>query len=94
MKPLTVISGFILGTCVSIVVSLAAVYLMHVLLGEEYPRFGAESGALTASLAIFTVMTAVSALSFYGMLTRHPARLVGQLAMWAGILLTAWYYWP
>jgi hypothetical protein len=94
VKPLTVITGIVLGTCLSIAVSLAAVLLMFLVLGDEYPRLDYEFDALTSSLGIFVVMTAISAASFYAMLIRHKARFVAQIAMWAGVGLTAWHYWP
>lgn len=94
MRPLTVISGIVLGTCLSIAVSLGAVLLMYAVLGDAYPRVEAERPSLLASLAIFTGMTAISALSFYGLLIGHPARFLGQLAMWGGVLATGFYFWP
>lgn len=94
MKPSTVITGIVLGTCLSIAVSLAAVMLMFVVLGDDYPRVNYEFDALTTSLVVFVAMTAISAVSFYGLLIRHPARAVAQVAMWAGVAATAWFYWP
>jgi len=93
MKPLTVVTGIILGSCLSIALSLAAVLLMFLVLGEDYPRVEHEFGALTTSLGIFVCMTAVSAMSFYSLLIRHRARLPAQLAMWFGLALTGLYYW-
>ena len=94
MRPLTVISGIVLGTCFSIALSLAAVLLMYAVLGDSYPRVEDERPTLVASLAIFTGMTALSALSFYGLLTNHPARTAGQAVMWCGVAATVWFYWP
>ena len=94
MRPLAVVNGIILGTCLSIAVSLGAVLCMFVLLGDDYPRLDYEFGALTTSLAIFVGMTAISGLSFYGILRKHPARALAQGALWAGIAATAYYYWP
>ena len=94
MKPSTVITGIVLGTCLSIAVSLAAVMLMFVVLGDDYPRVNYEFDSLTTSLAVFSAMTAISAVSFYGLLVRHPTRLVALALMWAGVAATAWFYWP
>lgn len=94
MTPLTVITGIVLGTCLSIAVSLAAVLLMFLVLGGDYPRLDYEFDALTGSLGIFVCMTAISALSFYAVLIHHKARLLAQFAMWSGVGLTVWYYWP
>ena len=94
MRPLTVVNGIILGSCLSIAVSLAAVVLMFLLLDDEYPRLDHEFRALTTSLAIFIAMTAISAVSFYGLLRKHPTRIAAQLTMWLGIAATSYYYWP
>jgi hypothetical protein len=94
MRPLTAATLIILGSCFAIMVSLAAVIIVVIVLGDEYPRLQREFDPLLSSLAIFVVMTSICALSFYGMLKKHAARYWGQSAMWAGILLTGWYYWP
>lgn len=94
MRPLTVITGIVLGSCVSITVSLGAVLLMFLLLGNEYPRLSAEFGGLVASLLIFLLMTGFSAVSFYALLKQHRWRRWSQGVMWAGLLATGYYYWP
>lgn len=94
MRPLTVITGIVLGSCLSITVSLGAVLLMFVLLGNEYPRLSAEFGGLLASILIFLLMTGFSAASFYALLKEQPWRHWAQAIMWAGLAATGWYYWP
>lgn len=94
MKPLTVITGIVLGTCLSIATSLAAVLLMFLILGDDYPRLSYEFDGLTGSLAVFLIMTAISAVSFYWVLKKHRLRVAAQLAMWAGVGMTVWYYLP
>lgn len=94
MRPLTVITGIVLGSCVSIAVSLAAVLVIFLILGDDYPRLDAEFRGLTTSLLIFSVMTGISGLSFYALLIRHRWRAAAQAVMWAGLLLTGGYYWP
>lgn len=94
LGPLTVITGIFLGTCLSIAVSLAAVMLMVLMIGEENPRLGHEFPALLGSLLIFSTMTAISATSFYLLLKQHSARWVAQGVLWAGIAGTGFYYWP
>jgi len=75
-------------------VSLAAVIVVVLVLGDEYPRLQREFDPLLDSLLIFVGMTTISATSFYGLLKNLKFRYWGQAAMWAGILLTGWYYWP
>jgi len=94
MRPLAAITLIILGSCFAIMVSLAAVVVIVLVLGDEYPRLQREFDPLLSSLCIFVVMTTICALSFYGLLKKHVARYWGQLAMWAGLILIGWYFWP
>lgn len=94
MRPLTVITGFVMGTCVSIAVSLLFVLIVFTIIGDDYPRVQHEFGPLTKSLGIFTAMTIISVGSFYALVVHHPARYAGQVALWLGVLATGWYYWP
>ena len=93
MRPVTAITLIILGSCFAIMVSLAAVTVVVIVLGDEYPRLQDEFEPLLASFAVFVGMTVISAASFYALLKNHAARYWGQGAMWAGLFLTAWYYW-
>ena len=77
MRPLTMITGILLGSCLAISVSLALVLIVFLVLGDDYPRLQHEFRPLLMSLVIFLVMTIISAGSFYSLLIRHPARLGG-----------------
>jgi hypothetical protein len=94
MRPLTVITGILLGSCLAITVSLGAVLLVFLILGDDYPRVQHEFGSLVASASIFFTMTIISAVSFYALLINHRARLWGQLLLWMGVAATTWYYLP
>ncbi len=94
MRPLTVITGILLGSCLSIAFSLAAVMLVFLILGDDYPRLSHEIRPLFASFAIFTALTAISALSFYTLLKDHATRWPLQGAMWLSLAATGVYYWP
>ena len=94
MRPLTVITGILLGSCLSISFSLAAVLFVFLVLGDEYPRLEHEFGPLTRSLAVFTAMTAICVTSFYSLLKAHRLRWMTQAVMWLGLLGTGYYYWP
>lgn len=93
MRPLTVITLIILGSCFAIMVSLAAVIVVVLVLGNESPRLQHEFDPLLRSFLIFVAMTANSALSFYGLLKERRWRYLAQIAMWAGLLLISWPYW-
>jgi hypothetical protein len=94
LRPLAVINGIVLGCCLSISVSLAAVMFVYLLLGDEYPRLQAEFRPLLASMLIFLGMTAISGASYYTLLTKRKIRTALQIAMWAGLLATSWHYIP
>ena len=94
MRPLTVITGILLGSCLAITVSLSAVLVVFLILGDEYPRVEYEFGSLVSSVSIFLGMTIVCAGSFYTLVINHRARYIAQGLMWAGFAATTWYYLP
>ena len=94
MRPLTMINGVVLGSSLSIAVSLVAVLFVYILLGDEYPRLQDEFRPLLASTLIFFSLTAISGVSFYTLLTNHKTVVICQIAMWGGVAATTWYYWP
>lgn len=94
MRPLTVVTLIILGSCFAIMVSLGAVLVVVLVLGDEAPRLQREFTALLHSFFLFVGMTTIGGLSFYSLLKNSRARYWAQAALWAGILLTGWYYWP
>jgi hypothetical protein len=94
MGPLTVINGILLGSCLSIAFSLAAVVLMFLVVGRGQPQLEHEFPNLVSSLFIFLSMTAISGMSFYMLIRHHRARWLAQAVLWAGLAVTAYYYWP
>ncbi len=94
MRPLTAINGILLGSCVAISVSLAAVLVVFLIVGDEYPRVQDELNPLMASLLIFLGMTAISAASFYTLVINHRLRHIAQAALWSGVVATTLYYLP
>lgn len=94
MRPLTVITGILLGSCLAITVSLSAVLFVFVVLGDDYPRVQYEFKPLLHSLLIFLGMTAICGLSFYALIIRHPARYWAVAVMLTGLAATTMYYLP
>jgi len=94
MRPLTAVNLIILGSCFAIAFSLAAVVIVVLVLGDEYPRLQTEFDALFNSLLVFLGMTAISAASFYSLVKKYRYRIAAQVAMWLGLVATGWYYWP
>ncbi len=94
MRPLMVINGFLLGSCLSIAVSLLFVLIVFLVIGGDHPRLQPEFRPLLFSLFIFLGMTAISAGSFYSLIFGHRWRFWLQGLLWSGLLATGWYYWP
>lgn len=94
MRPLTVINGVLLGTSLSIFVSLALVLIVFLVVGQDHPRIQGEFRPLTFSILIFFGMTIVSAASFYALAVNHRLRFWSQFVLLAGLIATGVYYWP
>ena len=90
MRPSVVLLGFALGSAASITFALLGVTVVYWILGPDYPRLRTEFPTLLSSLALFGVLTAAAAASFYGQLRgkawRHVAiaasRRAGSWATW------------
>lgn len=94
MRPLTVINGILLGSALSIAVSLALVQIVFLVIGDDSPRVRQESDLLPEHIVIFFGMTIISAVSFYTLVKMHRLRHVAQATMWLGFAALTWYYWP
>ena len=89
-----VINGILLGSSLSIAVSLALVLVVFLVIGDDHPRVRQETGPLLVSMFIFIGMTIISGASFYTLAKRLPGRRLAQASMWIGLGATVWYYWP
>jgi len=94
MRPLAVITGILLGSSLSITISLALVIVVFVILGDEYPRLAHEFTGLATSTLIFLVLTAITAMSFYSLAKDLPGRWWWQALMWVALSLTGLWFWP
>lgn len=94
MRPFTVITGILLGSCFAITASLAAVLFVFAVLGDENPQVRHEITPLVSSTLIFLGMTVISAASFYTLLKRHRARFWAVPIMLTGLAATIWHFLP
>lgn len=94
MRPLTAVTLIILGSCFAITVSLAAVIIIVLVLGDDYPRLQYEFEPLRNSFVLFFFMTMICAASFYSLIKNHSSRYWMQAGMWAGLIMTGRYFWP
>ena len=94
MRPLTMIAGILLGSALAISIGLGVVVLLFLLLGDSYPQLASEWPALVRAAVIFSVLTGICAIGFFGQVKnsrwRHAAFVVELIAVAAiGV-----YYWP
>jgi hypothetical protein len=93
-RPFTVLLGIILGTVFAITFCTCIVGLVFWYLGDEAPRLAAEVDGLMEIVQIFVVLTAFAATSFIATLKSLKWRYFPLTALWLGLLLTGYYYWP
>ena len=87
MKPLTVLTGIILGSAASIFLGLAVVLLLFAIVGDGDPRVESQFKPLIQSTLVFMALTGVGAWSFLGLVKDRPWRWWAQLALWSVLLL-------
>lgn len=94
MRPLTVLTGIVLGSAAATTFGLSATLVVFLVLSGEHPQFRAELPLLALYLAIFVGLTALAAASFVGLARQRPWRGWAQAAMWAALAgLAALYWW-
>lgn len=94
MRPLTIITGVVLGSSASITLGLAVVMLIFFLSGLDEPRIQEEFEPLLGSVGLFAILTVLSAASFIALLKERSWRWYAQIAMWVALILIARSYWP
>jgi hypothetical protein len=94
MRPLTVLTGIVLGSSAATTFGLSATLVVFLVLSGDYPEFRAELPMLALYLAIFVGLTALAATSFVGLARERPWRRRAQVAMWLTLAgLAALYWW-
>ncbi len=94
MRPLTVLTGIVLGSSAATTFGLGATLIVFLVLsGEETAQFREELPLLAAYVAIFAGLTTLAAVSFIGQARERPWRRWAQAAMWgafAGVIALYW----
>lgn len=93
MRPLTVLTGIVLGSSVATTFGLGATLVVFLVLAGEVPEYRSELPLLARYLALFVGLTAVAGVSFIGVARERPWRLWAQLAMWGALAGLAALYW-
>jgi hypothetical protein len=93
VRPLTVLTGIVLGSSTATTFGLGATLVVFLVLSGEFPQFRAELPLLALYLALFCGLTALAAISFVGQARERPWRRWAQLAMWVALGALAALYW-
>lgn len=93
MRPLTVLTGIVLGSSAATTFGLGATLIVFLVLSGDYPQFRAELPLLAVYLGLFAGLTAIAAISFIGQARERPWRRRAQLAMWASLAALVALYW-
>ena len=93
MRPLTVLTGIILGSAAATSFGLAATFVVFLVLSGEHPQFSSELPLLALYLAIFLALTAVAGASFIGLARQRPWWGWAQAGLWTSLAVLATVYW-
>ena len=95
MRPAVVVLGFVLGSAAAITFALVGTMIVFVTLRSEYPRLEGELRPLLTSVALFSLLTAAAAGSFYAELKRSQWRGRALATLVVMLMTVALYYaWP
>jgi len=93
VRPLTVLTGIVLGSSAATTFGLGATLIVFLVLSGETPRFREELPLLAVYVAIFVGLTALAGISFIGQARETSWRRWAQAAMWGALAVLAALYW-
>jgi len=94
MRPLVVLLGIVMGSAVSIALTLLMVGLVFLLLPEYGARIADESGALWWAFLIAVALAGIAVTSFYGELRQRGWRYAAHVGLTMMLAISLWVYWP
>jgi hypothetical protein len=94
MRPLTVLIGIVMGSTVSLAIGLLLTWIVLLFLPEYSDRLAQEQGPLGRAIAIFSLIAASSAASFYGEIQIARWRGATHIATTVLLAIAVWMYWP
>jgi hypothetical protein len=92
VRPLTVLTGIVLGSAAATTFALGATVVVFAVLQDEHPQFRAELPMLAVYFGIFLALTALAALGFIGLARQRSWRGWAQAALWAALAALAGLY--
>jgi hypothetical protein len=94
MRPLAVLIGIVMGSAVSLAVGLLMVWITLLFLPDLAAQLAQERAPLGKAIAIFSLISASAAVSFYGELNLSRWRIAAHAATVALLAGAVWVYWP
>lgn len=94
MRPLVVLLGIVMGSTVSIAVTLLLIGIVYLLMPEYGERLAEEKGQLFAACLIAVFLAAVAVTSFYAELRTRSWRYGAHVALTLVLAIVLWVYWP
>jgi predicted lysophospholipase L1 biosynthesis ABC-type transport system permease subunit len=94
MRPLTVLIGIVMGSAVSLAVGLLLTWIVLLFLPEYAEELAEEQKPLAIAIAIFTLIAAAAAASFYGEIHERRWRWATHAMMAIFLTIAVWNYWP
>ena len=92
VRPLTVLTGIVLGSSAATTFGLGATCVVFLVLSGEVPEYRAELPLLARYLGVFVALTALAAVSFIGLARNRPWRGWAQLSLWGTLAALAALY--
>ena len=92
MRPLTVLTGIVLGSAAAASFSLFATLIVFAFLLGDHPQFRSEMPMLALYTAASVGLTGVAAISFIGELRDRSWRRWSQAAMWGVVVGLTYAY--
>jgi len=92
VRPLTVLTGIVLGSAAAATFSLLATLVVFAFLVDEFPQFRTELPMLAACTAAVAGLTGLAACSFIGLVRSKPWRYWAQGAMWVAVAVLLTVY--
>ena len=86
--------GIVMGSTLSIFVSLTLTAIVLLFLPEYSDRFAEERGPLLQAILLAFLLTTLAGASFFGEIRTRAWPPAAHLALAAALLFAGWVYWP
>ncbi len=94
MRPLVVLLGIVMGSTVSIALTLLLIGVVYLLMPEYAERLAEEKEQVLAACLIAVFLAALAVASFYAELRSRSWRYAAHVALALVLATVLWVYWP